>query len=175
MADQLLPQDRLQPALLDRLTDDEPDKKHEPREARVLSKARMRQSVLRDLAWLFNATRLESGTDLAQAPFVRRSVLNFGLPAMSGKVASSLDVTDLTRAIREAILSFEPRILPHTLEIQTLLEGGDMDHHNVLGVEIHGQLWAQPVPLEFLVRTDFDLETGKVRVTDLISPPTRAA
>ena len=153
MADQILPQDRLQPALLDRLTDDEPDKKQEPREARVLSRSRMRQSVLRDLAWLFNATRLESSTDLSPAPYVRRSV------------------TDLTRAIREAILSFEPRILPSTLEINTLLEGGDLDHHNVLGVEIHGQLWAQPVPMEFLVRTDFDLETGKVKITDLISPP----
>ena len=171
MVEQLLPQDRLQPALLDRLTDDEPDKKQEPREARVLSKSRMRQSVLRDLAWLFNATRLEAVADLAKVPYVRRSVLNFGLPAMSGKVASSLDVTDLTRAIREAILNFEPRILPQTLDIRTLLEAGDLDHHNVLGVEIHGQLWAQPVPLEFLVRTDFDLETGKVRITDLISPP----
>jgi len=171
MAEPLLPQDRLQPALLDRLTDDEPDKKHEPREARVLSKNRMRQSVLRDLAWLFNATQLEGNADLAQAPYVRHSVLNFGLPAMSGKVASSLDVTDLTRAIREAILNFEPRILPPTLEIRTLLEAGDLDHHNVLGVEIHGQLWAQPVPLEFLVRTDFDLETGKVRITDLASAP----
>ena len=86
---------------------------------------------------------------------------------MSGKAASSLDVTDLTRAIREAILNFEPRILPATLEIKTLLEAGALDHHNVIGVEIHGQLWAQPVPLEFLVRTDFDLETGKVRITDL--------
>ena len=170
MAEQILPQDRLQPALLDRLTDDEPDKKQEPREARVLSKARMRQSVLRDLAWLFNATRFEGSTELTEAPFVRQSVLNFGLPAMSGKVASSLDVTDLTRAIREAILTFEPRILPHTLEIKTLLEAGVLDHHSVIGVEIHGQLWAQPVPLEFLVRTDFDLETGKVRITDLISP-----
>jgi type VI secretion system protein ImpF len=171
MADQLLPQDRLQPALLDRLTDDEPDKKKEPREARVLSKSRLRQSVLRDLAWLFNATRPEASDALAKAPYVRQSVLNFGLPAMSGKVASSLDVTDLTRAIRDAILTFEPRILPSTLEIKTLLEAGELDHHNVIGVEIHGQLWAQPVPLEFLVRTDFDLETGKVRITDLISPP----
>ena len=72
MAEQLLPQDRLQPALLDRLTDDEPDKKQEPREARVLSKSRMRQSVLRDLAWLFNATRLEavdrSGEGAVRAP-----------------------------------------------------------------------------------------------------------
>jgi type VI secretion system protein ImpF len=171
MADQLPPQERLQPALLDRLTDDEPDKKLEPREARVLSKRRMRESVLRDLAWLFNATQLEAVDPLAKAPFVRRSVLNFGLPAMSGKTASSLDVTDLTRAVREAILNFEPRILPPTLEIKTLLEAGDLDHHNVIGIEIHGQLWAQPVPLEFLVRTDFDLETGKVRITDLISPP----
>ncbi len=170
MAEQLLPQDRLQPALLDRLTDDEPDKKLEPREARVLSKRRLRESVLRDLAWLFNATQLEAVDALAKAPYVRRSVLNFGLPAMSGKAASSLDVTDLTRAVRDAILNFEPRILPSTLEIKTLLEGGELDHHNVIGVEIHGQLWAQPVPLEFLVRTDFDLETGKVRITDLISP-----
>jgi type VI secretion system protein ImpF len=169
MADQLPPQERLQPALLDRLTDDEPDKKLEPREARVLSKRRMRESVLRDLAWLFNATQLEAVDAMAQAPYVRRSVLNFGLPALSGRAASSLDVTDLTRAIREAILTFEPRILPATLEIKTLLEAGELDHHNVIGVEIHGQLWAQPVPLEFLVRTDFDLETGKVRITDLIS------
>jgi type VI secretion system protein ImpF len=170
MADQLPPQERLQPALLDRLTDDEPDKKLEPREARVLSKRRLRESVLRDLAWLFNATQLEAVDNLSKGPFVRRSVLNFGLPAMSGKAVSSLDVTNLTRAVREAILTFEPRILPQTLEIKTLFDAGALDHHNVIGVQIHGQLWAQPVPLEFLVRTDFDLETGKVRITDLISP-----
>jgi type VI secretion system protein ImpF len=171
MADDLLPKERLQPALLDRLTDDEPDKKQEPREARVLSKRKLRESVLRDLAWLFNATQLQNPETLAKAPLVRNSVVNYGLPAMSGKAASSLDITDLTKALREAILTFEPRILPPTLEIRTLLEGGELDHHNVIGVEIHGELWAQPVPLEFLVRTDFDLETGKVRITDLISPP----
>src|ERR1700704_1361229 len=125
MADPLPPQERLQPALLDRLTDDEPDKKVEPREARVLSKRRLRQSVLRDLAWLFNATQLEAVTDLTSAPFVRGSVLNFGLPALSGRAASSLDVSDLAKAIREAIVSFEPRILPSTLQITTLLESGE--------------------------------------------------
>jgi len=170
MVEQLLPQDRLQPALLDRLTDDEPDKKQEPREARVLSKSRMRQSVLRDLAWLFNATRLDTVADLTRAPNVRRSVLNFGMPALSGRTASSLDVTDLARAVREAILTFEPRILPDSLQIRTLIESGDLDHHNVIGVEILGELWAQPVPLEFLVRTEFDLETGKVQIADLGVP-----
>jgi type VI secretion system protein ImpF len=171
MADTTAPQDRLQPALLDRLTDDEPDKRVEPREARVLSKRKLRESVLRDLAWLFNATRLEAVDPLAKAPYVRTSVLNFGLPALSGNTASSLDVTDLQRAVRDAILTYEPRILADTLEVRTLMEAGDLDHHNVIGVEIHAMLWAQPIPLEFLVRTDFDLETGKVQITDLVSPP----
>ena len=49
-------------------------------------------------------------------------MLNFGLPALSGQTASSLDVSDLARAIREAIIDFEPRILPATLQIKTLLE-----------------------------------------------------
>jgi type VI secretion system protein ImpF len=167
MAEQLTPQERLQPALLDRLTDDEPDKKLEPREHRVLSKSRMRQAVLRDLAWLFNATRLDSGMSLATWPYVARSVLNFGLPALSGQTASTVEIHDLERHLKQAILDFEPRILPETLDVKALLEPGALDHHNVIGVEIHGQLWAQPVPIDLLVRTEIDLETGKVQIADL--------
>lgn len=173
MPDPLPPHERLQPALLDRLTDEEPDKKLEPRAARLLSRSRLRQAVLRDLAWLFNATRLGADPDLAAAPYARRSVVNFGLPALSGRTATSLDATDLTRAIRQAILDFEPRILPGTLQITTLMDAGALDHHNVIGVEIRGQLWAQPVPIELLVRTEIDLETGKVEIADLA--PTRVA
>jgi type VI secretion system protein ImpF len=169
----LTPQERLQPALLDRLTDTEPDKKLEPREQRVLSKSRLRQAVLRDLAWLFNATRLEAVTDFSKAPFARRSVVNFGLPALSGRAASSLEVTDLERAIRQSILDFEPRILPASLQVRALIQADRLDHHNVIGVEIHGQLWAQPVPLELLVRTEIDLETGKVEIAEL--SPARVA
>jgi type VI secretion system protein ImpF len=164
---ELTPQERLQPALLDRLTDDEPERTQEPRERRVMSKSRLRHAVLRDLAWLFNTTRLDADTDLAGAPHARRSVINFGLPALSGRAATSLDVADLERAIREAIVDFEPRILPGTLQVRAILQASQLDHHNVIGVEIQGQLWAQPVPLELLVRTEIDLETGKVEMADL--------
>lgn len=167
MVEHRRPHERLQPALLDRLTDDDPGTTQEPLAARVLSKRRLRQSVLRDLAWLFNATRLESVSELTGAPYVRASVVNFGLPALSGRGASSLDVMDLARAVREAILNFEPRILPATLRVTTLLEPGQLDHHNLIGVQIQGELWAQPVPLEFLVRTEFDLETGRVHIDDV--------
>ena len=170
MAEALNPQDRLQPALLDRLTDDAPEKKLEPREQRVMSKPRLRQAVLRDLAWLFNTTRYETGGSLARLPFARRSVLNFGLPALSGETASTLEIVDLERAIRQAILDYEPLILPQSLRVKALVELSDFDHHNIIGVEIHGQLWAQPVPLEMLIRTEIDLETGKVQIADLAQP-----
>ena len=167
MADQLLPQERLQPALLDRLTDDDRGNEQELREHRVMSKSRMRQAVLRDLAWLFNATKLERGADMATVPYARRSVINFGLPAHSGQTASTLDIQDVERDLKQAILDFEPRILPETLEVKALVELSDLDHHNVIGIQIQGQLWAQPIPLELLIRTEFDLETGKVQISDL--------
>jgi type VI secretion system protein ImpF len=166
---ELTPQERLQPALLDRLTDEEPGARQEAREQRVMSKARLRQAVLRDLAWLFNATRFETADQLAKMPDVRRSVVNFGLPPLSGRALSSLDLSDLEAAIRQAIIDFEPRLLATTLQVTALVEQGDLGRHNVIGVEIRGQLWAQPVPLELLVRTEIDLETGKVQIADLAS------
>ena len=42
-----------------------------------------------------------------------------------------------------------------------------LDHHNQIGFRISGQLWAQPVPLELLLHTDIDLETGRVAVREL--------
>jgi type VI secretion system protein ImpF len=170
MADQRTPEEQLQPALLDRLTDEEPDKKLEPRQQRVMSKRRMRDAVLRDLAWLFNTSRLDPDMDPVSLAHARRSVVNYGLPALSGRTASSLEVTDLERAIRQAILDFEPRILPASLRVRAL-EVGTFEHHNVIGVEISGQLWAQPIPIDLLVRTEIDLETGQVEVADLA--PTR--
>jgi len=164
---ELTPQERLQPALLDRLTDEEPEKRQELRQHRVMSKARLKQAVLRDLGWLFNTTRLQAGADFAKAPYARSSVINFGLPALSGKMASSLEVIDLERAIRQAIVEFEPRILPATLQVRALLDTNQLDHHNVIGLEIRGELWAQPVPLELLVRTEIDLETGRVEIADV--------
>jgi type VI secretion system protein ImpF len=165
---ELTPQERLQPALLDRLVDDEPhNKTKEPRERRVLNKQRLRQAVLRDLAWLFNATNLGADGDLASHREVARSVVNFGLPALSGQTASALDIVDLERLIRQAILDFEPRILPETLEVEPIVAEAQLDHHNVVSIQIRGTLWAQPVPLELLLRTDVDLESGEVEIRDL--------
>ena len=61
-------QDRLFPSLLDRLTDDAPQRKSEPREVRVFSVSKLRQAVLRDLGWLLNTCYLAVTEDLESYP-----------------------------------------------------------------------------------------------------------
>lgn len=163
---ELTPLERLQPALLDRLCDDAPDKTLEPREARVITRQKLRAAVLRDLNWLFNATRPDEDTDWDAAPHAERSVLNYGLPALSGETASTLDVAALELRIRRAIIDFEPRIDSSSLRVVAMVDQIALDHHNQIQFEIHGNLWAQPVALELLLRTEIDLETGQVLVQD---------
>ncbi|MFN7726936.1 MAG: type VI secretion system baseplate subunit TssE [Rubrivivax sp.] len=159
-------QDRLQPALLDRLTDDEPLSRQESAESRVIARNRLRELVLRDLAWLFNCTQPGSEVDFSRAPYARRSVLNYGLPALSGATASTVDPLVLQARVKQAILDHEPRILPHTLVVEAVVSEIQLDHHNQIGFRISGQLWAQPVPLELMLHTDIDLETGRVAVRE---------
>jgi len=160
--------DRLQPALLDRLTDDDPHHREEAEDQRVMSKGQLRQAVLRDLGWLFNAVQ-PLGKVAEANPQLAGSVLNFGLPALSGQLASKVDVSVLEKAIRQAIVRYEPRILADTLEVRALEATSVLDTHNVIEFEIRGHLWSQPVPLEILLRTQLDLEAGQVEVRDAAS------
>jgi type VI secretion system protein ImpF len=161
---ELTPKERLQPSLLDRLTDTEPDKTQESREQRVFALSRLRESVLRDLAWLLNTTNLAAGQDLGPYPQVASSVLNYGLPDLSGTSVSGTDPVVLERALRQAIVDFEPRILRHTLSVRLDINEDQMTH-NAMTFLIEGELWAQPVPLRLYLKTEIDLEMGSVKVT----------
>jgi type VI secretion system protein ImpF len=158
--------DRLQPALIDRLTDDAPAQHVEADEQRAVSRAQLRRAVLRDLAWLFNAVQPLASHEQQAFPLLADSVLNFGLPALSGQLASKIDVATLERAIHDAIVRYEPRILPATLSVRALEATSVLDTHNVIEFEIRGHLWGQPVPLEILLKTQLDLEAGQVKVRD---------
>ncbi len=162
------PQDRLQPSLLDRLTDDEPDKKQEPRERRALSTGQFREALKRDLGWLLNTTHLAAVEDLSALPQVQRSVLNYGIPDLTGKAVSGIDAEEVQRLLEQAIHEFEPRILRNTLRIRVIVSREEMSH-NALRFEIEGEMWSDPVPLRMLLESEIDLETGHVRVEEAAS------
>ena len=58
-------------------------------------------------------------------------------------------------------------VLPESLEIEPVVSDDELDRRNVVSINIRGALWAQPVPLEILLRTSVDLETGEVEISDL--------
>lgn len=162
---ELTAQERLQPSLLDRLVDHAPGEQRESDDKRTLTRQALRQAVLRDLAWLFNATG--EAVDERRHPHAARSVLNYGLPMLSGQFTSSIQRVSMEQALKNAIVQFEPRILPRTLEVELVMEGSVLDSHNCIGLSIRGMLWAQPVPLEFLLRSRIDLEEGRIEIEDL--------
>ena len=158
--------DTLQPALLDRLTDNDPGRSVEGREERVISRSQLRALVLRDLSWLFNTTNLSAEVDFTGHPLAEESTVNYGLIPLSGKLVSSLDLSDLEQIIRRTIIRFEPRILPRTLSVRGIPASEPLTHHNVFSFEISGSLWAHPYPLELLLKTDVDLESGEIRIAE---------
>lgn len=164
MADQT-PQERLFPSLLDRLTDDQPQEKLEPRELRIFSIHKLRAAVLRDLAWLLNTCHLAATEDLSDYPLAASSVLNYGIPDLTGKTISGLEVVDVQRALRQSILDFEPRILPNSLQVRGKVSE-ERSLTNSLTFEIEGELWSRPIPERLFLRTELDLETGTVTMSE---------
>jgi len=161
---ELTPRERLQPSLLDRLTDDEPDKKQEARIRRVLSPRRFRELVRRDLAWLLNTGQLAATVDLDEYPLVGESVVNYGIPDLSGHSVSDLEFPAIERLIKDAIVAFEPRILRRGLKV-TIVHDKESSG-NTITFLIEGRLWAQPLPEQLYMRTRMDLESGGVKVED---------
>jgi type VI secretion system protein ImpF len=161
---ELTPQDRLQPSLLDRLTDHEPSKGVESRSERVLSLAKLRECVRRDLGWLLNTAPLSQTQDLKAFPESLKSVVNYGVNDLAGRNIRRKDVASIELAVRRAILTFEPRILPKTLRVQALM-ADEMNHH-ALTFLIEGDLWAEPVPQQLFLRTEVDLETGNASIIE---------
>jgi type VI secretion system protein ImpF len=162
---ELSQRERLQPSLLDRLTDDEPGKQKESREQRVLSLRKLRECVIRDLAWLMNCVNLGEIQDLEKYPYAARSVINYGMPDLTGHTISSVDIPTIEAMLRQAIWDFEPRILKNTVRIIAEVNEDEMSQ-NTVTFEIEGELWAQPVPVHLYLKTELDLEDGHISVMD---------
>jgi type VI secretion system protein ImpF len=151
--------EKIQPCLLDRLTDDAPESLKESRSARTISIQRYREGVLRDLSWLLNARARMKEEGLKEFPEAAHSVLDFGIRDLCGEVASSLDIRELEHDLAAAIREFEPRILPRTLTVTAVAVPGATA--NVLAFEIRGELWATPMPEQLYIRTEIDLDTAQ--------------
>jgi type VI secretion system lysozyme-like protein len=131
----------------------------------VSSLKEIRDCVKRDLDWLFNTHSFAPAEQLENYPDVASSVLNYGLPDFSGKTASGIDVYQLEKLMKQAILNFEPRLMRQSLNVRLLADESAMNH-NALTFEIESEMWSEPVPIHLHLRTELELENGAITVAE---------
>ncbi|WP_299153913.1 type VI secretion system baseplate subunit TssE [uncultured Tateyamaria sp.] len=161
MSDKMIAE-RLQPSLLDRLTDDNPTELTERRETRVIDVRQLRDIIQRDLAWLLNTANSASQIDGDLYPNVIASTLNFGIREVAGDYSTAERAEMIRKSIMESVQVFEPRIHPGSLDVE--LRVGQENHDSVVSYDIRADMWAQPMPIELYLRSQVDVTTGELQL-----------
>jgi type VI secretion system lysozyme-like protein len=160
------------PSLFDRLTNTTPSTDWEIAD-------KLEKSIKRDLEQLLNSRKLESCLhDLTPYPEVQTSVLNYGIDEYAGLIRNDVNIYKVTEMIRHAILLYEPRIVPETLEV---LADCDQDESQKVFSDlpkdlkqkiyekgafefiIRGIICMTEAPIDF--HTQMSLSTGYINVT----------
>jgi len=128
--------ERLQPSLLDRLTDNDPSEKSERRDDRVIDVRQLREIIQRDLAWLLNTSDNSTIIDAKLYPNVAQSTLNFGIHEVAG----------------------------HPGSVDVALRVGKDDRDTIVTYDIRADMWAQPLPMELYLRSQVDVTTGELEL-----------
>ena len=71
-----------------------------------------------------------------------------------------------TIAGSRAIVDYEPRIDAASIQVKAIPSDSPLERNNIVAIEIRGLLWAQPIPLELLLRTEVDLESGSIEISE---------
>jgi type VI secretion system protein ImpF len=146
-------------SVLDRLIDQEPERKLEPPLTRAQSLRELKAALRRDLEWLLNTRRTIEGSP-ASLKELEHSLYNYGLPDISSLyLRSPNDQQTLLEAIKTAIDFFEPRVL----NIKVTLEPR-ADDTRIIHFGIEGLLRVDPAPEHVFFDTVLEPMSGQYQV-----------
>ena len=123
----------------------------------------LRATVRRELAWLLNTVNLDAVQPLDAYPEVRTSVVNYGIPDLTGKSVTPQVIQQRARDLRAAIIAYEPRIDPASLQVEGR---GAPERDNAVSFDVTGDVVSavNAMPVRFI--TDVEVDTGAVTVRD---------
>lgn len=136
------PKQPLLPSVLDRLLDDEPDRKKEAERPTSQGLRLLRHAMRRDLENLLNTRQraIELPSELEE---LHRSIADFGIPDITGtNLAAASARRHLIRSIEAAIRRFEPRFK----SVRVALVESEDPLDRVLRFRIDGMVYAEPLP-----------------------------
>ena len=134
-----------------------------PPQLERFNEAALRATVRREIGWILNTTNLDAAIDLEAYPQVASSVLNYGVPDLAGKALTGRLVLQRARDIRAALLAFEPRIEPATLEVE-VSERVERENSITFVIKADVRSAVRAIPIKF--RTDLEVETAEVMIRD---------
>ena len=134
------------------------------RARQAITESLLRREVSRDLEALLNTIALESTIDMSDFPYVRKSILNFGIPDVTRRTIDEVGVNDIPEEIRAAIIAYEPRLAAASLHIERD-KRVDQAELKVRFI-VRADLTCDPVhvPVEFIADV---IDTGKILVNRL--------
>lgn len=158
---------RYLPSLMDRLTDQEPDRRLEAPRPQAMSFQEYRAGFQRDLMRLLSYGLQPELSEYANHGEVQTSVLNYGMPNLLGMADIAMKPQMVEQAIREAITRFEPRVNRDSLRVRVsrVDASGDSAMRN-LEIEIQAELWAKPYSENVYILTSVDMHKASVAVKE---------
>jgi type VI secretion system protein ImpF len=154
------PDQPLLPSVLDRLIDHEPDVRREAPRGRNQLLRDLRQSVRRDLENLLN-TRLRCVPWPAELKELKRSLVNYGIPDLTGaSLGSPKEREDFRRTIQTVLSLFERRLKKLSVRLVDPAESVERTIH----FQIDAVLLADPAPEPIQFDSYLRLTTGSFEV-----------
>jgi type VI secretion system protein ImpF len=125
----------------------------------------LRRHLSNDLASLMNTISLEAIVDLADYPYIQKSILNYGFGDLSNLSDKGYAASEMSRFIRDTLIRHEPRLIPGTIEINVNKDAESITQR--LTFDISADMVASPVdvPLDFVA--EVDMGAGKIQMTKL--------
>ena len=131
------------------------------RVGQVITEPVLRREVMRDLEAVLNSIALESTIDMSEAPYVRKSILNFGLPDITHRTIDEAGVGDVPEEITTAIINYEPRLAAASVHVERDMSVDPVELK--IRFIVRADLTCDPVnvPVEFIADV---IDTGKILI-----------
>jgi len=125
----------------------------------------LKRDLATDLMSLVNTIDLGSAIDISDLDYVKRSIVNFGLPDLSALTSLEMGVDEIGRHLRNALLAHEPRLRPESIHIEQSTQVDDESHRVSFSVSAEMACNPLDLPTEFVA--EVDIGSGNLRLTRL--------
>jgi type VI secretion system protein ImpF len=130
-----------------------------------ITEAELRRLVGSDISALLNTINLASAEDLTDAPEVRKSILNFWVPDLTGISIAENRVFGVAKLLETALRDFEPRLAPGSIKIRRdeTVSAEELRVRFLVSAELRVE--PVDVPMEFVA--ELELDSGKIKIDRL--------